>query len=106
MFRYNGSNLINSMVIPLTPEQKEIINEYYQIAALKNFTEEQAQRMQEILIIAQSDAIIDFFITEADHFIGHWLNIIDENQLKDQQAILSEYLETDYMDKYRIFVNH
>uniref|UniRef100_UPI001177B1C7 hypothetical protein n=1 Tax=Calothrix rhizosoleniae TaxID=888997 RepID=UPI001177B1C7 len=101
MVRYNGSNLIDRMVIPLTPEQKEIVNEYCQIAVLKNLTEKQAQRMQEILTIAQSDPTIDFFITEADHFIGHWLNIIDENQFKDQQAILSEYLETDYIDKYQ-----
>ncbi|MGD1910949.1 MAG: hypothetical protein ACFB2X_08870 [Rivularia sp. (in: cyanobacteria)] len=85
-------NVMNSQKIPLTREQKQIIQEYCYLATLKSLSEEQSEQMSEILEIAIADEVIDFLIAEADHFIGHKFNIIDDNECKNCQANLREYL--------------
>lgn len=82
--------LMNSQTIPLTCSQKQIIQEYCYLAALKSLSEEHQERMEEILKIAESDEIINFIIAEIDHFIGHKLDIIDETECKNFQAALQE----------------
>lgn len=82
--------LMNSQKLTLTHEQKQIIQEYCYLAALKTLSEEQSEQMSKILEIAISDEVIDFLIGEADHFIGHKFNIIDETECKNHQANLKE----------------
>ncbi|MEO0686338.1 MAG: hypothetical protein AAFY76_15195 [Cyanobacteria bacterium J06649_11] len=87
--------LMNSQKINLTREQRQTIQEYCYLAALKSLSEQQQERMEEILKIASEDEVINFLIAEADHFIGHKLDIIDETECKNYQAALREYLLLD-----------
>lgn len=89
------SNAIKNPELPLTHEQKKIIQEYCCLASLNTLSETEVQRIADILEIAQTDPRINFWITEADHFIGHKLNIINENEHKNLQARLREYLVID-----------
>ncbi|QSJ16400.1 hypothetical protein JYQ62_32510 [Nostoc sp. UHCC 0702] len=105
MVNFYFSNRIKEPELPLTHEQKNIIQEYCCLASLSSLSESEAQRIADILEIAQLDQIIDFFMTEADYYIGHNLNLIDENERKNIQAKLKEYLVID-MDKINQYDLH
>ena len=92
MFKTTGNQ------IPLTPESKKIIQEYFQLALLPQLSQSQAQRMSEIMEMAESSEILSFWLNEADHLIGHKLNLIDEDECKNQQARLREYLDAKYLE--------
>ncbi|MEA5595739.1 hypothetical protein [Rivularia sp. UHCC 0363] len=93
---------MSSQKIPLTRDQKQIIQEYCYLAGLKSLSEEQSEQMTEILVLAMEDKVIDFLITEADHFIGHKFNMIDEEECKNYQANLREYLLLDELEVDKI----
>lgn len=81
----------------LSPERMEIVREYCKLRLLPDLSEEQANRIAEILELADTDRIVDFLITEADHSLGHYLGLLDEasrHSYKNQQALLREYLGT------------
>jgi hypothetical protein len=98
MTEFHKEKLTNSIDLPLSLETRSIVQEYCYLATLNNLSEQQQERMVEILKVAEADSILDFWINEADHFIGHKLDLIDENSCKNQQARLREYLVTDYME--------
>lgn len=81
--------------LSLTYEQMNLIREYLHLARLNSLSEQQTQRISDILDIAQKDSKIDFWLTEADQFIGQQLNLINEYEYKNLQAKLREYLVTD-----------
>ncbi|QHG20944.1 MULTISPECIES: hypothetical protein [unclassified Nostoc] len=95
MVNFSFSKEIKNPELPLTHEQKNIIREYCSLASLSSLSESEAQRIADILEIAQIDQILDFWMTEADYVIGHNLNLIHENEQKNFQARLREYLVTD-----------
>lgn len=71
--------------------------EYANLAALPNPSEQQANRLGEILEEAVENEILSFWITEIDHFLGHYLDLLDDNSresYQDQQALIREYAET------------
>jgi hypothetical protein len=98
MIEFHKKKPINSIDLPLSPEIRSIVREYCHLATLNNLSEQEQERMVEILKVAEVDSILDFWINEADHFIGHKLDLICENSCKNQQARLREYLVTDYME--------
>lgn len=81
--------------LTLTDEQKSIIQEYCFLVALNSLSEQEARRLGEILEIAKTDPKIHFWTTEADHFMGHKLNLINETECRNFQAKLREYMVTD-----------
>lgn len=70
---------------------KEVLN-YCRLASRATLSEEEADRIAEILQLAQSDSLLDFLINEADHFLAHHLDLIDESFIKNDQAKLREFL--------------
>ncbi|MCC5640791.1 hypothetical protein LC593_34180 [Nostoc sp. CHAB 5844] len=95
MVNFHFSNRLKEPELQLTQKQKNIIREYCCLASLSRLSEQEAQRIADILEIAKIDQVIDFFMTEADHYVGHKLNLINENENKNLQARLREYLVTD-----------
>ncbi|MEA5573040.1 hypothetical protein [Calothrix sp. UHCC 0171] len=89
---------INNSSFSLTVENQQLIQEYFQLALLETLSESEAQRILEIIEMAQHDEFLSFWLNEADHLIGHQLNLIDENECKNQQAILQEYLDAKYLE--------
>lgn len=95
MDSFSFSNRIKNPELPLTHEQKKILRDYFCLASLNSLSEEEAQQIADILEIAKIDQIINFWMTEADYLIGYKLNLINENEYKNFQARLREYLVTD-----------
>ncbi|NJO65248.1 MAG: hypothetical protein HC836_46245 [Richelia sp. RM2_1_2] len=62
MIDLSESNFANNSKMPLTCEQKKIVQEYYFLATLKSLSEEQSQRMAVILEFAIEDNVIDFLL--------------------------------------------
>ncbi|MEO0687370.1 MAG: hypothetical protein AAFY76_20560, partial [Cyanobacteria bacterium J06649_11] len=91
-------------ILPLTIELQKVVLEYYQLASVKYLSETQANRLAEILNIAQINPTVDFWITKADSFINEKLNLIDKDELKNKQAKLREYLGTQPNSKPQISI--
>jgi hypothetical protein len=85
----------NSLINPISQSTLEIIFEYYKIASLDDLKENESKRINEILEQATRDNLLDFWISEIDHLLGHRLGLLDDMRRKsyaDQKAMLREYL--------------
>lgn len=99
MFDLNGNK-----ILPLNAKFQKVILEYYQLASVKYLSDTQANRLAEILNIAQKNPTVNFWIIQADYFINKQLNLIDEDELKNKQAKLREYLGTQPNTKHQISI--
>jgi hypothetical protein len=67
---------------------------YGRLASLPNPSNEEQQQLADILAIAIDNEILNFWITEVDHSLGHQMGFLDEDcreSYKDQQALLREH---------------
>lgn len=88
-------NAVESINQLLAPSLMEIVREYCSLMNLTELSDLEEERLAEILELANSDNCLDFWINEANHFIGHELGLLkedDRNFYKDQQAKMREYL--------------
>lgn len=72
----------------------ELAKEYAKLVVLPKRKEEEEDRIDEILALANHSEILSFWLIEIDHFVGHYLGLLDEDDresYKDQQALLREY---------------
>jgi hypothetical protein len=86
----------SNILLNSTPELMNTIREYYQLRSLPNLSEQQEDRVGEILELATTNRVVDFWITEVDHALGHRLGLLDEScrqSYQNQQALLREYPE-------------
>jgi N-acyl-D-aspartate/D-glutamate deacylase len=70
--------------------------EYGELASKKQPSESDLDRMEEILTLAIHDGILNFWIDEIDHCLGHRLGLLeaeDQAHYENQQSVLREYLE-------------
>jgi hypothetical protein len=82
-------------IVQPSPDTMSLIREYYQLRFLSTLSNQQADRLGEILRAASSDGILDLWITEVDHALGHNLNLLNpacRRAYENQQALLREYL--------------
>ena len=71
--------------------------EYGKLTLHPNISEHEANRIEEIMALACDDPLLDFWLSEIDHCIGHRLGLLDGENLeiiRNQEALLREYLET------------
>lgn len=86
----NASSTVN-----LNPP--DILKEYCHLASRQHLSDPEAERLVEILTLAESDGHLDFWINEADHFLAHELNLVSDEVIytyENQQAKLREYLSS------------
>ncbi|MDY7006773.1 MAG: hypothetical protein SWX82_23325, partial [Cyanobacteriota bacterium] len=79
----------------LTPEQKSLIQEYSKLANLPELSEFNAERMGEILEIAESDDLLSSWIEKIDEEISEKLGLFSEEKLdyyENQKAKIKEFL--------------
>jgi len=72
----------------------DIAFEYSELASTPFRSEDQNDRLGQILEAATQSEILDFWVTEVDHFVGHYMGLLDSDHrklYKDQQACLAEY---------------
>lgn len=83
---------VESNVLSLSEEQRKVVEDYYRLALLENLSEDEQERMVEILENAQIDTLIEFWINEIDHIVGHKLNLIDDKMCRNEQALVKEHI--------------
>jgi hypothetical protein len=86
---------VNDLLTASSPEIMKLALEYSQLAALPSMSEQQANRLGELLAIASDSIILSFWISEIDHTIGHHLGLLDDasrHTYRSQQALLREHL--------------
>jgi hypothetical protein len=76
--------------------RKDIVREYAKYALRPSLSDPDAERMSQILDLAQKDNILDFWIGEVDHFLDHELGFWDPEYDRDQQAKLGEFLSVQF----------
>ncbi|MBE9178115.1 peptidoglycan-binding protein [Oculatella sp. LEGE 06141] len=72
-----------------------IVHEYCKLASKKELSPCDADRLNDILELAETDGWLDFWINEADHFMAHELGNTDPTSIyhfENQQAKLRERL--------------
>lgn len=85
-----------NMTSTLRADCPDIVREYCRLAAKQYLSPANTARMLEISQLAESDSWLDFWLTEADHFMAHELDLTNEASIysfENQQAHLREHLE-------------
>jgi hypothetical protein len=84
-----------------------LVREYAKLASCKDLSEIQRDRIGEILESAKSDGVLDRWIEEVDHFLGHKFCSLTTEGLIDidnQAARLAECLGAELTDKLYLVV--
>lgn len=77
---------------------RDVLREYCVLAMQPTLEDKQANRMEEILELAQADSLLSFLIDEADHILGHELGLIDAVSTHNQQHQLRQALDRDWIN--------
>ncbi|NET61510.1 MAG: calcium-binding protein [Symploca sp. SIO2E6] len=80
----------------LTQEQSNLVFEYARLAASSELSELEADRMGEILELAQSDDVLCILINEVDYFVLQELNLLDDDSVyhcENQKARIKEFID-------------
>lgn len=72
---------------------RDIIYEYCNLASQQTLTEQQAERIGEILHLAEFDCWLDFLIDEVDHILAHELGLIREPVIQHQLQELKKSID-------------
>lgn len=75
-----------------------LVREYCRLAVKPTLSEQDSDRLGELLTLAEQDGRLDFWINEADHFIDHALGLGSATQVyasvnEDLKARLREMLD-------------
>lgn len=62
-----------------------MVLEYGSLASKPELSDEEAERMDELLIYATNDPVLAFWFDEFDHCLGHRLGLLDEASQKSYQ---------------------
>jgi murein L,D-transpeptidase YcbB/YkuD len=83
-------------IFSIAPDYTNLVREYCQLAVRPTLCESEAERLEEILELAESESWLDFWLNEADHFLAHELDLTDRESIyvcENQQAKLREYIQ-------------
>jgi len=75
------------------------VQAYCEISARTSLTDADADRISEILGLAEQDALLSFLIDEADHVLNHLFHFIDEGDVAEQQAQLKAAVDASWLDQ-------
>lgn len=85
--------------IELTVQEVKLVIEYAKLAYVSELSELEAERMGEILDLAQYNESLSFLINEIDYFVFQKMHLLNEetlNQYEQQEAKILRYLENTY----------
>jgi|GEM_PF-4673398 len=94
----DSQNLINLPDGTIPTEVFALATEYRQLAFLSELSEEQAERMEKILELAEEDELLSSLLIEADRSVFIKQDILDEDNIcyfRKQQSNLYECIEKD-----------
>lgn len=81
----------------LNKETLVLVKEYSYIASQERLSEQDADRLSEIIELAQEDSCLDFWMNEVDHFLDHELGLVTGKfiypfETANQTQVLAEHL--------------
>lgn len=79
-----------------------LVEEYQALGILNKLSDSEAERLIEILELAQSNSLLNYLIQEVDVYLANKLNLLNSDCLyhyENQRAKLREYLESKLEDK-------
>lgn len=76
---------------------RNVVSEYCTLSVLDRLTEQQADRIAEILNQATQDPLLSFLLDEADHAIGHLMNLINVEETREEQAVLRRAIDQNWI---------
>jgi hypothetical protein len=85
----------NDLIGHSSPRTIELAFEYAKLAAHGDRTPPAADQLEAILMEAQDNEMLDFWLSEIDHILSHRQGFLEENAREsylDQHAALREYL--------------
>lgn len=88
---------------------KELAKEYHYLGTLTELSDADAERLDKILEIAESNQDFSDILQEVDWTLANELNLLDEASLhyyEDQQAKLREYLEIKLENDFPLSLFH
>lgn len=88
----------------ISQEYEAILCEYCQLASQKSLSEEESERLAQILTVADADKRLTFLFNEADHFLAHRLGLLqitDRSRYEQQQAKLRDHLSVEHAESKR-----
>lgn len=83
-------------ILVQSTDRLDVVRLYCNLVVRRTLSDSEVGCLSQILELAESDGVLDFWINEADHFIAHELNLTDEESIhacENQQARLREGLE-------------
>lgn len=86
-------------------DYRQMAIEYACLSTAPNPSEEELDRLQQILDLATEDGLLDFWIHEIDHIVMHRSTLLTEDVLghyADIAARLREYLEARPEESYLV----
>ncbi len=79
-----------------TPDIKEKVLEYGRLSQLVEPLEEEEQKVDKILEAAIDDALLNFWIEQVDHILGHYYGLLTEDareSYRNQGLVLRERID-------------
>ena len=89
----------SSTLVHHAMQYREIIEEYCKISAKLSLSESEADRIAEILGVAQTDSMLSFLLDEADHMLACFHHLIDEAEIAQSQQKLQVALDQTWLQQ-------
>jgi hypothetical protein len=91
----SSESMTNDDILSQLQSELRTALEYGRLSSLPSPSDGELARIGEILDQATDNSILHFWLVEIDHFLGHHLGLLDEDDresYKDQQVLIKEYL--------------
>ena len=90
----NMHSLVQSAVA-----HRAMVQEYCELSAQTDMSDADADRIGEILALAEDDALLSLLIDEADHVLNHLFHFIDESYTAGQQDKLKTAVNASWLEQ-------
>ncbi|MEO0542022.1 MAG: peptidoglycan-binding domain-containing protein [Cyanobacteria bacterium P01_A01_bin.105] len=80
-------------------KHRAIVQEYCELSARTQLDEADADRIGDILALAEGDALLSLLIDEADHVLNHLFHFVDEAYVAQQQSALKASIDRSWLDQ-------
>ncbi|MGB5963594.1 MAG: peptidoglycan-binding domain-containing protein [Coleofasciculaceae cyanobacterium] len=84
----------SEILVKQSLKYRDIIHEYCNLASQQTLTQRQAERIGEILQLAEFDPWFDFLISETDHILAHELGLTKEPVIRHQLQELKKSIDS------------
>ncbi|NEP16185.1 MAG: hypothetical protein F6J97_04690 [Leptolyngbya sp. SIO4C1] len=78
---------------------RDLLQEYCDISVKLLLSDTDADRISDILTMAETDPMLSFLIDEIDHILAHLYRLIDDSETERTQRQLQQTLNQNWLDQ-------